>query len=50
MDLITDEEWKLLKDNISEEKNSIQDRKNNGDKCKNKKIIKKRKLENIFIN
>ena len=40
IDFITDEEWKLLKDNISEEKkekNSIQDRKNNVDKCKIKK-------------
>ena len=47
IDLITDEEWKLLKDIISEEKKEkkiIQDRKNNNNKCKNKKIKKEKKI------
>jgi len=52
IDLITDEECKLLKDNISEEKkekNSIQDRKIHGDKCKNKKRKKEKKIrKNIY--
>ena len=49
IELITDEEWKLLKDNNQDEKNSKKEKKIYLKRIKRTKNVKIRKLEKIII-